>query len=202
MPTTDVFLESAWFDPVRTATTGRKLGIHSDARYRFERGVDPAFTETGAEIATRMILELCGGEASHLVIAGKVPDTKRTFTLRKTRVKQLAGLDCPWAEQLSILRKLGFTVTEAAGGASCSVPSWRPDVNGEADLVEDICRIVGLENIPFTEMARPDAIARPVLTALQKRMLAVAPHAGATRLQRSRHLCLSRPCHGGSVWRW
>ncbi len=170
--TTDVFLEAAWFDPVRTAATGRKLGINSDARYRFERGVDPAFTPLGAEIATEMILDLCGGEASHPVVAGKVPETKRTYTLRKTRVKQLAGLDCPWAEQLKILRSLGFQVTEAAGGASCIPPTWRPDVLGEADLVEDICRIVGLENIPYTEMPRPHAIARPVLTALQKRMLA------------------------------
>ncbi|MBL8789040.1 MAG: phenylalanine--tRNA ligase subunit beta [Rhizobiales bacterium] len=169
--TVDVFLEAAYFDPVRTAATGRKLGINSDARYRFERGIDPAFTPVGAEIATQMILDLCGGEASHPVIAGKVPDTKRTFTLRKTRVKQLGGLDCPWADQLRILRALGFTVTEAAGGASCIPPSWRPDVNGEADLVEEICRIVGLENIPFAEMTRPHAVARPVLTPLQRRML-------------------------------
>jgi phenylalanyl-tRNA synthetase beta chain len=169
--TTDVFLEAAWFDPVRSATTGRRLGIHSDARYRFERGVDPAFTETGSDIAAQMILDLCGGEASQIVIAGKVPETRRTFTLRKTRVKQLGGLDCPWAEQLRILRALGFQVTEAAGGASCTPPTWRPDVNGEADLVEEICRIVGLENIAFAEMTRPQAIARPVLTPLQKRML-------------------------------
>jgi phenylalanyl-tRNA synthetase beta chain len=169
--TTDVFLESAWFDPVRTATTGRKLGVHSDARYRFERGVDPAFTPLGAEIATRMILELCGGDASHIVMAGKVPEVKRAITLRRTRVKQLGGLDCPWADQLKILRALGFTVTDAAAGASCIPPTWRPDVNGEADLVEDICRIVGLEKIPFAEMSRPNAVARPVLTPLQKRML-------------------------------
>jgi phenylalanyl-tRNA synthetase beta chain len=112
--TTDVFLEAAYFDPVRTATTGRKLGIHSDARYRFERGIDPAFTPTGAEIATQMILDLCGGEASHLVIAGKAPEAKRAITLRRTRVKQLGGLDCPWAEQIRILRALGFVVTDAA----------------------------------------------------------------------------------------
>jgi phenylalanyl-tRNA synthetase beta chain len=170
--TTDVFLEAAWFDPVRTATTGRKLGIHSDARYRFERGVDPAFTPVGSEIATKMVLDLCGGEASHVVMAGKIPETKRTITLRKTRVKQLGGLDCPWAEQLKVLRALGFSVTEAAGGASCIPPTWRPDVNGEADLVEDICRIVGLESIPEAEMSRPSPVAKPVLTPLQKRMLA------------------------------
>jgi phenylalanyl-tRNA synthetase beta chain len=169
--TTDVFLEAAWFDPVRTASTGRKLGVHSDARYRFERGVDPAFTPIGAEIATQMILDLCGGEASHVVMAGKVPEVKRAITLRRTRVKQLGGLDCPWAEQLKILRALGFVVTDAAAGASCIPPSWRPDVHGEADLVEDICRIVGLEKIPFAEMSRPNAVARPVLTPLQKRML-------------------------------
>jgi phenylalanyl-tRNA synthetase beta chain len=170
--TTEVFLEAAYFDPVRTATTGRKLGINSDARYRFERGIDPAFTQTGAEIATQMILDLCGGEASHLVIAGKVPDAKRAITLRRTLVKQLGGLDCPWAEQLKILRALGFVVTDAAAGASCMPPTWRPDVNGEADLVEEICRVVGLENIPYAEMERPSAVARPVLTPLQKRMLA------------------------------
>jgi phenylalanyl-tRNA synthetase beta chain len=169
--TTDVFLEAAYFDPVRTATTGRKLGINSDARYRFERGIDPAFTPVGAEMATQMILDLCGGEASHIVMAGKMPDAKRAITLRRTRVKQLGGLDCPWADQLKILRALGFTVTDAAAGASCIPPTWRPDVNGEADLVEEICRIVGLENIPYAEMDRPHAVARPVLTPLQKRML-------------------------------
>lgn len=170
--TTEVFLEAAYFDPVRTAATGRKLGINSDARYRFERGVDPAFTPVGAEIATQMIVELCGGEASHIIIAGKVPEARRTITLRKARVKQLGGLDYPWADQLKVLRALGFQVTEAAGGASCIPPSWRPDVMGEADLVEEICRIVGLENIPYAEMERPSAVARPVLTQLQKRMLA------------------------------
>jgi phenylalanyl-tRNA synthetase beta chain len=169
--TTNVFLEAAWFDPTRTAATGRKLGIHSDARFRFERGVDPGFVETGAEIATHMILELCGGEASELVIAGRTPLLNRKITLRKTRVKALGGLNTPWADQLSILRNLGFSVTEAAGGASAQVPSWRPDVHGEADLVEEICRIVGLENVPSVAMTRPNDIARPVLTPLQKRML-------------------------------
>ena len=169
--TTNVFLEAAWFDPLRTAATGRKLGITSDARYRFERGVDPGFVETGAEIASRMILDLCGGEASELVIAGKAPMLLRKVTLRKTRVKALGGLNLPWADQLQILRKLGFIVTEAAGGASAQVPSWRPDVHGEADLVEEICRIAGLENVPFAPMTRPHDIAKPVLTVLQRRML-------------------------------
>jgi phenylalanyl-tRNA synthetase beta chain len=170
--TRNVFLEAAYFDPTRTAATGRKLGIHSDARYRFERGIDPGFVETGAEIATQMILDLCGGEVSELVIAGKPPLLNRKVTLRKSRVKDLGGLNAPWADQLNVLRKLGFIVTEAAGGASAQVPSWRPDINGEADLVEEICRIIGLENIPFTAMSRPNDIARAVLTPLQRRMLA------------------------------
>ena len=169
--TINVFLEAALFDPTRTAATGRKLALQSDARYRFERGVDPDFVHQGVEIATRMILDLCGGETSDLVIAGKAPIINRKVTLRRNRVKTLGGLNTPWNDQVKILRDLGFIVSEAAGGASAQVPSWRPDVQGEADLVEDICRIVGLENIPFAEMSRPHAVARPVLTALQKRML-------------------------------
>jgi phenylalanyl-tRNA synthetase beta chain len=167
--TTNVFLEAAYFDPQATAATGRKLGIISDARYRFERGIDPAFTQTGAELATRLILELCGGEASELVIAGAVPHTARSYTLRKTRVKSLGGVDVPWTDQLRILRDLGFVVSE---DGVAQVPSWRPDVKGEADLVEEICRIYGLENIPNAPMSRPHDIARPVLNPLQKRMLA------------------------------
>ena len=170
--TTNVFLEAAYFDPVRTAASGRKLGINSDARYRFERGVDPAFTPTGADIAAHMILELCGGEVSEPVVAGKVPPTARSYTLRKSRVKALGGVDIPWAEQLTILRNLGFKVTEAAGGASCSAPSWRPDVQGEADLVEEICRIYGLDRIQPAAMPRNHAVAKPVLNPLQRRMIA------------------------------
>ena len=169
--TVNVFLEAAWFDPLRTAATGRKLGVTSDARYRFERGVDPAFTAVGSEIATRMILDLCGGEASHVETAGAVPDTARTFNLRKSRVKTLGGADVSPERQKQILNDLGFGVTETHETLDCVVPSWRPDVHGEADLVEEVCRIFGLDNIPPSPMERPSAIARPVLNPLQKRML-------------------------------
>ncbi|MGB8313335.1 MAG: phenylalanine--tRNA ligase subunit beta, partial [Aestuariivirga sp.] len=161
--TTNVFMEAAYFDPLRTAATGRKLGVVSDARYRFERGIDPAFTQLGAEIATQMILDLCGGQASHLVIAGKAPLRLRTYTLRATRVKSLGGLDLSLAEQRRILLDLGFGVKETAAGLECAPPSWRPDVHNETDLVEEICRIHGLDNIPAIAMEREHPIAAPVL---------------------------------------
>jgi phenylalanyl-tRNA synthetase beta chain len=171
--TVNVFLEAALFDPVRTAATGRKLAIQSDARYRFERGVDPAFVIAGAEIATRMILDLCGGAASELVIAGKVPEVDRRYTLRPSRVKSLGGLEVPKERQIAILTALGFTVKDTAAGLECQVPSFRPDIRGEADLVEEVCRIVGLDQVPATPMRRLHAVARPVLTPLQRRTLAV-----------------------------
>ncbi len=170
--TRNVFLEVALFDPLRTAATGRKLGISSDARYRFERGVDPAFAAPGAELATRMILELCGGEASEVVMAGRAPDTRRSYLLRHGRVKALAGIDVAPAEQRGILTALGFSVSESREGLACATPSWRPDILGEADLVEEVCRIVGLDRVPFTPLQRPVAVARPVLTVRQRRMIA------------------------------
>ena len=170
--TTNVFLEAAYFDSLRTAATGRKLGIVSDARYRFERGVDPAFTQAGAEIASQMIVDLCGGAPSHLVVAGEVPNTARSYTLRTTRVKTLIGVDVPLTGQKRILAALGFGVKDTADGLECSAPSWRPDIHGEADLVEEVCRIYGLDNVPAVAMERTHPIATPVLDTLQRRMLA------------------------------
>jgi len=170
--TTNVFIESAFFDPIRTATTGRKLNVMSDARYRFERGIDPEFTPLGVELATNLVMEFCGGEASEMIIAGAIPDHSRSVTLRKSRVKSLAGIDVSEADQKRILEDLGFAVSDSGDAFDCAVPSWRPDIGGEADLVEEITRIVGLDNVPNAPMSRPHAIARPVLTVLQKRTVA------------------------------
>lgn len=166
--TTNVFIESAYFDPARIAQTGRKLGIVSDARYRFERGVDPEFVVPGLELATKLILEFCSGEASEIVVAGHVPEWKRTIAFSPSAVKRLAGVEVSKSEIVPILTKLGFAVS---GDEPLSVqpPSWRSDVEGTADLVEEIVRIYGLENVPSQAMSRPDAIARPSLTPAQRR---------------------------------
>ena len=170
--TVNVFLEVAYFDPIRTAMTGRKLNIMSDARYRFERGVDPGFQHDAAAIATRMILDLCGGEASQIVEAGAValrPAEERTYILRKDRVRTLGGIDVPLTRQREILDRLGFELEEVDDGLRAVAPGWRPDIHGEADLVEEVVRIHGLDRIPSAPLARPHAVARPVLTTLQLR---------------------------------
>ncbi|MEO1456318.1 MAG: phenylalanine--tRNA ligase subunit beta, partial [Pseudomonadota bacterium] len=168
--TVNVFVEAAYFDPVRTAATGRKLKINSDARYRFERGIDPAFTGPGMEMATRMILELCGGEPSELVIAGAVPDTARSYALSPARVSSLVGLEIAAEEQVRILTALGFAVSGEGERLSVAVPSWRPDVHGEADLVEEIARVASLTKLPSRPLSRPEpGVARAVLTPMQRR---------------------------------
>jgi phenylalanyl-tRNA synthetase beta chain len=175
--TVDVFLEAAWFDPIRTAATGRKLGIVSDARYRFERGVDPAFVVPGAEIATRMILEICGGEASELVVAGTPPIERRSFPLRLDRVATLAGVAIPPREQVEILEALGFGVAgDAAGEAPLSVepPSWRPDIHGEADLVEEIVRVHGLDKVAHVALPRLETVTSRRITLSQRRRFLAA----------------------------
>ncbi|MEE9453478.1 MAG: phenylalanine--tRNA ligase subunit beta [Paracoccaceae bacterium] len=169
--TFDVFLESAYWDPITIAMAGRKLRINSDARYRFERGVDPAFTGDGLELATAMILDLCGGEASDIVVAGQVPGTSRSYTLDPARVVSLVGMDIAQAEQVRILTALGFVVGD---DLEVSVPSWRPDVHGEADLIEEIARVASLTKLVGVPMARPiGGVARPVLSPMQKRQTMV-----------------------------
>ncbi|GEP61468.1 phenylalanine--tRNA ligase subunit beta [Reyranella soli] len=177
--TTEVFLEVAYFDPIRTAASGRKLGIFSDARYRFERGIDPQSVWWGAEVAARLILELCGGETSEIVSSGVMPHWQRSFTLRPDRVKTLTAIDVPAAETAAILGKLGFVV-EGNGPWTAAVPSWRPDIVGEADLVEEVTRVWGFDNIPTTSLPRLSPTSKPVRDPMQRRV-PLARRALATR---------------------
>ncbi|TFL18978.1 phenylalanine--tRNA ligase subunit beta [Jannaschia formosa] len=163
--TVNVLVESAYWDPVQIAMTGRALKINSDARYRFERGVDPAFTPEGLDHATRMILDHAGGEASAMVVAGAVPDTSRAYRLDTGRVESLVGMAIPAETQRATLEALGF----ALDGDMASVPPWRPDVQGEADLVEEVARIASLTKLEGRPMARPAQVLRPVLTPMQQR---------------------------------
>jgi phenylalanyl-tRNA synthetase beta chain len=167
--TTEVFLEVAYFTPIKVAATGRKLGILSDARYRFERGLDPQSVEWGTDVATRLILELCGGEASEITSSGVMPDWQRSYTLRADRVKTLTAIDVPAKDTADILTKLGFTVA-GSGPWTAAVPSWRPDIVGEADLVEEVTRVAGFDNIPTTSLLRLSATSKPSRNPLQRRV--------------------------------
>ena len=167
--TVNVFIESAYWDPVTTASTGRRLKIHSDARYRFERGIDPASCPVGADVGTAMILDLCGGEASEMVTAGAVPDTSRSYTLRPERVVSLVGMEIARDEQVRILTELGFGCTDAGTNIVALVPSWRPDVLGEADLVEEIARVASLTKLVSQPLPRASGVGRKTLTPMQTR---------------------------------
>ena len=162
--TTDVFLESAFWDPITIAATGRALKINSDARYRFERGVDPAFTLEGLDLATQMILDLCGGEASDVVQDGAPLDVNRAYKLDPARLISLVGMDIPEAVQRKTLEDLGFTLR----GDMATPPTWRPDVLGEADLVEEVARIASLTKLQGRPLPRVSTgVPRPILTPLQ-----------------------------------
>lgn len=150
--TVNVYLEVAYFSPERTARTGRRLGINSDARYRFERGIDPAFTVVAAEIATRTILDLCGGEASHIVKAGDVPQWQRKISYSPAYMKKLAGFDIDAKKQKEILISLGFAVD---GKWDVQPPAWRADIVGHPDIVEEIVRVFGYDTIPPVSMRGP-----------------------------------------------
>ncbi|KEJ94995.1 phenylalanyl-tRNA synthetase beta subunit [Pseudosulfitobacter pseudonitzschiae] len=164
--TVNVFVESAYWDTVQIAYAGRALKINSDARYRFERGVDPAFTPEGLEHAVRMIVDHAGGEASHPVQAGSVPDTARAYKLDAARVQSLVGMEIPESQQRQTLTALGFRLE----GDMAHVPSWRPDVQGEADLVEEVARIASLTKLEGKPLPRLTAgVSRPVMTPSQRR---------------------------------
>ena len=168
--TTDVLIESALWDPMNIARTGRTLGIITDARYRFERGVDPTFCLPGAELATHLVMPLCGGEPSQLLVAGAVPDVTKEIAFPLNEVERLTGHTIARAEKIAILQTLGFDVSGAGETVNVRVPSWRPDVEGKADLVEEIIRIHGVDNIAPQPLTRAVAeVAKPILTLLQKR---------------------------------
>jgi len=179
--TTDVLIESALWDPLNTARSGRALGINTDARYRFERGVDPAFCVPGLDLATKMVLDLCGGEASEALIAGEIPTPEKIITFPWSEVKRLTGLSLLVPEMKAILTELGFWVSGTDKEVKVAVPSWRPDVEDKADLVEEIMRIAGLDHVEAVPFPREVAeVPKPVLTLIQKRTR-LAKRALATR---------------------
>lgn len=169
--TTNVYLEIALFNPGAVARGGRALQIDSDARYRFERGIDPAFAAAGTEIATKMIIDICGGSASEIVTAGKAPDAARSVAYAPERLKLLGGMELPETRQKEILSALGFTVQENGKTWSIGVPSWRPDIDGSADIVEEILRINGYDNIPAVPVRAPADEKRVPLNPLSRRAI-------------------------------
>jgi phenylalanyl-tRNA synthetase beta chain len=167
--TTDVLIESALWDEINIAHTGRRLNVNSDARYRFERGVDPAFMIPGLELATRMVLDLCGGTPSAITSAGEIHVPDRAIDFPLDELKRLAGVELSLAEIKLLLRRLGFLTAGAGPVVRVAVPTWRPDVHGKADIVEEIVRIIGVDRVPMTQFERGDSGRKPVLTTLQNR---------------------------------
>ena len=197
--TTTVFLESALFDRSRIARTGRRLGLNTDARYRFERGIDPEFTVPGLELATRLILEICGGEASEVTVAGTVPEEARIVQLPAGEVKRLTGLEIPPSLAKIILDRLGFWASRR-GDLTVAVPSWRPDIGGAADLVEEIARIHGIDEVPSAPLPRAAGVAKPILTPEQSRDRRARRALAARGPRRGRYLVL-HPGRPGDAFR-
>jgi phenylalanyl-tRNA synthetase beta chain len=166
---TDVLIESALWAPLNIAQTGRKLGINSDARYRFERGVDPAFMVPGLELATQMVLDFCGGAPSEIALSGSAHADDRVIDFPVAEVKRLSGLDVPLVETKRVLGHLGFFVAGQGEAVKVAIPSWRPDIEGKADIVEEVVRILGVDRVPPTPFPRGDDARKPVLTASQTR---------------------------------
>ena len=167
--TTDVLIESALWEPANVAQTGRKLGINSDARYRFERGVDPNFMLPGLELATQMVIELCGGTASEINVAGNVEAPERAIDFPLTELKRLTGLSIPLPEIKRVLGRLGFFVAGTGNNLKIAPPSWRPDIEGKADIVEELVRVIGVDSIPLTPFPRGELARKAVLTTAQVR---------------------------------
>ncbi|WP_339856559.1 phenylalanine--tRNA ligase subunit beta [uncultured Nisaea sp.] len=168
--TVNMYLEVAIFDPISVAMTGRKLNVLSDARYRFERGLDPTGPTWGVHLASKLVLDICGGEASELVVHGQEEDWQRTITLRHSRIKGLAGIDVPEERAKDILTRLGFEVSGSGEAISAVMPPWRyRDVEGEACLVEEIIRINGYDEIPVVSLETGHVVPEPALSKAQVR---------------------------------
>lgn len=167
--TVNVFIECAWFEPTDVAAVGRKLGINSDARYRFERTVDPESVLPGIEYATQMVLDLCGGNVHEVTVAGHVegPKTEIEFPLSET--KRLTGLEVTRAETEHFLTRLGFEVEGSGEVVKVTVPSWRPDVTQKADIAEEVMRMVGVDKVPVEPLPRLNHVAPRMLTNIQNR---------------------------------
>ncbi|MER8636327.1 phenylalanine--tRNA ligase subunit beta [Mesorhizobium sp. M1365] len=177
--TTDVLIESALWDPITTARTGRTLGIITDARYRFERGVDPEMMIPGVELATKLVLDFCGGTPAQTEVVGYAGHQPKIVSFPLSEVKRLTGIEVPRSTSLDILARLGFRPEGTGDVVNVAVPSWRPDVDGKADLVEEVMRIHGVDNIAPQPLGSHDAVNARILTVLQirtraaKRALAV-----------------------------
>lgn len=180
--TTDVFIESAYFDPARTGHTGRALSLESDARYRFERGVDPAFVEDGLAVATQYVLDLCGGTPSKVVTAGDAPLRRHVIAFDPAHVGRLTGLDVSSHEAVAELEKLGFCIEGDDAPYSVHVPEWRADIDGSADLVEEVMRLKGLDAVPTVPLPRAPGVAKPTLSLQQRRERALRRTLAATGL--------------------
>jgi len=167
--TTDVLIESALWNEFNIAQTGRKLGVNSDARYRFERGVDPSFMLPGLELATQMVLDLCGGTPSEVVLAGDPSPKETVIDFPLSELQRLAGIKLPLADVRRVLEKLGFFAAGQSERVKVAVPSWRPDVHGRADIVEELVRIVGVDQVPSTPFPRGEDARKAVLTPIQNR---------------------------------
>ncbi len=167
--TTDVLIESALWDEVNIAQTGRKLGINTDARYRFERGVDPNFMVPGLELATQMVIDFCGGEPSEIVVAGDPAAKEVVIDYPVSELPRLAGIKLSQAEIRRTLERLGFFAAGQGDRIKVAVPSWRPDVHARADIVEELVRIVGVDSIPSTPFPSSDTARKAVLTPIQVR---------------------------------
>ena len=168
--TVNVFIESAWFDPLRTARTGRATGIISDARYRFERGVDPTSIEEGLALATQLITKHCGGDPTRPVIAGMPPAPQEKVAFYTGDVERLTGLRIKTADMKKTLKDIGFDIEDAGDTWYLNPPRWRFDIEHSADLVEEIARLEGYDNLPTTSLPLPEAGRRVVVTPMQHRV--------------------------------